>query len=167
MDVAQAFRLCKQLRSSPGNFFTASLGFPHSPAAKPQKRPISAPRPSLNLRTVARFMNNAGQGRFETCPYMARCAMRTWIAPKGRQITAHGVSRGNQGRQIRKPWKGERKGGVRRECTDLFRPLRAGRWAGNRDPWLTPWATIFRPLRGLQIRVQPGKNACPTLPRCV
>jgi hypothetical protein len=58
------------------------------------------------------------------------------LAPEGRQSVAQGVSPGNG---------------------------RSGRTTSSADPGLTPWATDYRPLRGLNTKTQePKTNNCVT-----
>jgi hypothetical protein len=43
----------------------------------------------------------------------------------------------------------------RKNSTAAFAPLGLNHVTTNSDPWLTPWAMIFRPLRGLvRIRIE-------------
>jgi hypothetical protein len=43
----------------------------------------------------------------------------------------------------------------RKNSTAAFAPLGLTHVTTNSDPWLTPWATICRPLRGLvRIRIE-------------
>ena len=67
-----------------------------------------------------------------------------WPAPEGRQNLAQGASPGTR-RIDPEPWKGEREPSSDRV---LFRPSGAP-LLSYQNPRLTPWATSFRPLRGL------------------
>jgi hypothetical protein len=64
------------------------------------------------------------------------------LAPEGRQVGAHGVSRGSLTHTFAKP----RRGDTVAACTENVSPLRGLvlLWAAV-DPGLTPWATVCRP----------------------